>query len=73
MKHINWEPVPGLGDRLREARARKRLTQWDLAVAVGVGRECISWYENGHHTPALQTLLALAIALDVTTDWLLGR
>ena len=46
--------------RIRELRARDRLTQMDLARKVGCRRETISFVENGQHN--LSLLLALRIA-----------
>ena len=46
--------------RIKEFRARDRLTQADLAKKVGVRRETISFVENGEYNPSL--LLAARIA-----------
>lgn len=49
-----------LGNRLRELRARNRLTQAQLAESVGVTRKTINTVENNVFIPS--TLLALKIA-----------
>lgn len=49
-----------LGNRLRELRAERDLTQAALAEAVGVSRKTINTVENGVFIPS--TLLALKIA-----------
>ena len=49
-----------LGNRLREARAERELTQAALAGIVGVSRKTINTVENGVFIPS--TLLALKIA-----------
>ncbi len=66
------------GDRLRSARQRLRpkgqkLTQGDLASAVGVERNTVSRWENGGMLPKDPAVIAaLARALDVTADWLIA-
>jgi transcriptional regulator with XRE-family HTH domain len=66
------------GDRLRWARQRlrakgRRLTQEELARAVGVERNTVSRWENGGMLPKDPAVIgALAAVLDVTADWLIG-
>lgn len=66
-----------LGDRLRSARQRaqaggRKLTQTDLAKAVGVERNTVSRWENGGMVPKDPAIIAsLAKLLDVTVDWLI--
>jgi transcriptional regulator with XRE-family HTH domain len=65
------------GDRLRSARERlrregRKLTQADLAAAVGVERNTVSRWENGGMLPKdPATIASLAAVLDVTVDWLI--
>lgn len=47
-------------NRIRVARAEVRMTQQQLAEAVGVSRQTIHAIENGRFVPS--TLLALKIA-----------
>ncbi|MBU5356093.1 helix-turn-helix domain-containing protein [Paenibacillus barcinonensis] len=61
------------GDRLASQRKSKRLTQEELAVKINLTKAAVSNYENGHSTPSNETLVAIADALDVDTDYLLGR
>lgn len=49
-----------LGNNLKVHRARKDLTQEELAESVGVTRPTINFIENGRFVPS--TLLALKIA-----------
>jgi len=49
-----------LGNRVRELRARYKLTQEDLAKAVHVTRQTIVALEKGSYVPSL--LLAMNIA-----------
>lgn len=46
--------------RLREARARWRVTQEALARAVGVTRQTIIAIENGRYLPSLALALKIA-------------
>ena len=58
--------------RLKEARQRKGLLQHELAELVHVSRQAYSLYERGLRRPNWETMIAMAIALDVSTDYLLG-
>ena len=49
-----------LDNKLRELRARERMTQADLATAVGVSRQSIVAIEKGEYNPSV--VLALKIA-----------
>jgi len=54
-----------IGDRLREMREEKKLSQGDIEKRTGLVRPYISRVENGHTVPALQTLEKMARALEV--------
>lgn len=60
-----------LGNRIRELRELRGLTQEDLAAATGVGCKHISVLERGVKEPKLATFLAIADALKVTPNDLL--
>lgn len=62
-----------LSQRLKSARSRKKLTQEELAVKVNTTKGTISNYENGHSTPSNEMLVLLSDALEITTDYLLGK
>ena len=53
-----------LRNRLREARAEKKLSQTALAKLVGVSRNTISSIETGQSNPTAKLALVLCIALD---------
>jgi transcriptional regulator with XRE-family HTH domain len=59
-------------DRLREVRQIRQLSQADLAERVGVSHQQIYRYESGDNDPTAEVLMALAQALEVTSDYLLG-
>jgi transcriptional regulator with XRE-family HTH domain len=51
-----------IGDRLRELRETKKLSQGDIEKRTGLLRCYISRVENGHTVPAIETLEKLARA-----------
>jgi transcriptional regulator with XRE-family HTH domain len=55
-----------IGDRLRELREEKKLSQGDIEKRTGLLRCYISRVENGHTVPAIETLEKLARALEVS-------
>jgi transcriptional regulator with XRE-family HTH domain len=54
-----------IGDRLRELREEKKLSQGDIEKRTGLLRCYISRVENGHTVPAVETLEKLARAFEV--------
>src|SRR5260370_34568667 len=54
-----------IGDRLRELREQKNLSQGDIEHRTGLLRCYISRVENGHTVPAIETLEKLARAFEV--------
>jgi transcriptional regulator with XRE-family HTH domain len=62
-----------LGDTVRRLRAAAGLTQMQLAVAAGVSLSLVTAVEQGiSGDPRMSTLRALAGALGVTVDELVG-
>lgn len=54
-----------IGDRLRELREAKQLSQGDIEKRTGLLRCYISRVENGHTIPAVETLEKFARAFEV--------
>src|ERR1039457_1122988 len=54
-----------IGDRLRELREEKKLSQGDIEKKTGLLRCYVSRVENGHTVPAVETLEKFARALEV--------
>jgi len=54
-----------IGDRLREMREAKQLSQGDVEKRTGLLRCYISRVENGHTVPAVETLEKLARAFEI--------
>ena len=58
---------------LKAARKARNLSRSQLASILGVGGAAISRWESGSREPKFQMLGKLCDALDVTSDYLLGR
>lgn len=54
-----------IGDRLRELRQEKNMSQGDVEQRTGLLRCYISRVENGHTVPSVETLEKFARALEV--------
>lgn len=54
-----------IGDRLRDLREQKKLSQGDIEKRTGLLRCYISRVENGHTVPAIETLEKMARAMEV--------
>ena len=57
-----------LRNRLREARARRNLTQAELATLADVSRKTINTVENGVFIPSTVLALRLARALGTSVE-----
>ena len=70
-----WIPIDKLlqeiGDRVRQARLAKRMSQMDLAEAVGMSVSFISNIEVGKQSMNIRALIAISDVLNVSADWLL--
>jgi len=66
-------PKKMLPEQLATLRERKGLSQADLAKRTGLQVSAISHFEKGRRSPSAANLQRLADALDVSTDYLLGR
>jgi len=60
-------------ERLRALRAKKGISQRELARQLNLLPQTYSNYENGTREPSHETVVALADYFNVTTDYLLGR
>ena len=61
------------GDRLKAARDLRRMSQGELAEKCRLPPSSISHFESAKRKPSFDNLRKLAAALEVTTDYLLGR
>lgn len=60
-----------LGDRIRELRNSRSLSQVELAKQLHVSKQTISNWENNNVPPSIDTLIRIANFFDVSTDYLL--
>lgn len=63
--------LKAVGQRIKEAREAKGLTQEDLAAIVDLSPTHVSVIERGLKVAKLDTFVAIANALDVSADSLL--
>ena len=63
--------LSGFGDKLRELRKKRGLSQEELADEAGLHRTYIGGVERGERNPTLTTLKRLADALHLRIDELL--
>ena len=61
-----------IGERIRKRRHALKITQQELAKALGVTPQHISGIEQEKRSPSLSFLSKLAEELGVTTDYLLS-
>lgn len=59
--------------RLIAARGKRGLSQTELARKAGLQPAAIGHFEKDRRKPSFANIRALAKALDVTSDYLLGR
>lgn len=62
-----------LGERLKEERKKRGITQSAMAEILGLTRSAYSLYESGRREPNITTLKNIAATLNTTTDNLLGE
>jgi transcriptional regulator with XRE-family HTH domain len=67
------QPIDIFQERLKSARELRRMSQTQLANSAGLPPSSVSHFEAGARKPSFDNLKRLATALDVTTDYLLGR
>lgn len=71
---MSSEEVSKFPDRLRYAREElRKYSQSELAERADLQPSAVSHFETGRRSPSFDNLRRLADALDVTTDYLLGR
>lgn len=61
-----------LGDRLKEVRVERGLTQRQVAEALGVAQNSIAGYETGARVPSIDVLIKFCKFYQVSADYLLG-
>jgi transcriptional regulator with XRE-family HTH domain len=59
------QAVVFIGDRLKDLRVRRALTQEELAAKAGIGKNTVNRIERNQAEPHMSTLRKLAAALGV--------
>ena len=62
-----------IGQRIRDLRKQKRMSQTELAKSAGVSQTTVTAWETGKAEPSSSAVAKLAYIFNVTTDYLLGR
>ena len=62
-----------IGDRIKELRIKRGLTQRELAEIFAVTSQSVSRWENGLSYPDIEQLPMIADYFDITVDELMGR
>lgn len=62
-----------VGERLKEARLAKGLSQQELGDLLGVSKVSICGYEKGTRTPTLNNFIDMISILDLDVNYVLGR
>jgi len=60
------------GERLKELRKRRKISQVNLSTKIGICQEAISSYERGITTPSIEVLCKIQKYFNVSADYLLG-
>ncbi|RUS46280.1 helix-turn-helix domain-containing protein [Cohnella sp. AR92] len=61
-----------MGERLRELRLKRNVSQEEVARHIGITRSAYSHYEINNRQPIYETLIKLAAYFDVSLDYIIG-
>ncbi|MEN8904762.1 MAG: helix-turn-helix domain-containing protein [Clostridiales bacterium] len=61
------------GDKLKELRLEKKMTQEELAKIFNTGKATISHYEGNRRLPDVNTILRYADFFNVSLDYIMGK
>ena len=62
-----------LGDKIREIRLAKKISQVELAKMLDVTKQSVSNWENENIQPSIEMLSKIADVFNISTDFLLSR
>ena len=60
------------GEKIRELRREKKLTQKELAQILDNAQSAITYWESNKQEPTISALKKLCVFFDVSADYLLG-
>lgn len=61
-----------IGERIIFLREEREISQKALAIEIGITATTLSRYENDIYEPKAEIIRRLAVALDTTSDFLIG-
>jgi transcriptional regulator with XRE-family HTH domain len=61
-----------IGNRIKQARIDKGLTQAHCAMCLGIPPQSWQKWESGERVPAAESIVQICRLLCVSADWLLG-
>ncbi len=64
--------MPEIGERIKQLRMQRGISQVQLAQHLGISKSVVSSYENAVHFPPYDILLKMAWLFGVSTDYILG-
>lgn len=62
-----------IGDRIRNLRNQKRMSQTDLSKVLHVSQQTITKWETGRSEPSSSAIAAISNYFNVSADYLLGK
>lgn len=62
-----------IAQRIKDLMKSEKLTQMQLARALGIGQSSVSDWINAKSEPSIENLWKLADTFDVSVDYLIGR
>lgn len=62
-----------IAQHIEDLMKNEKLTQMQLAKAIGVGQSSVSDWLNSKSEPSVESLWKLADFFDVSVDYLIGR
>lgn len=63
--------MASIGEKIKEARIKKKMTQQDLSDLLNISRSAISNWESGRNYPDLDTIVRLSDILEISLNNLL--
>lgn len=61
-----------IGIRIQKCRTERKMTQAELAEKIDTNQKHLSRIEGGYHRSSLDTIVAIAKALNVSVDYLIA-
>jgi len=71
MTSVIWMNL-NFGERIRNLREDRDLTQSELGAQVNMTQRKISYIERGKYEPSIDDIVSLCKFFDVSSDYLLG-